>query len=624
MAPFAITAPSPTGAQAADFAQTTLGRHIGSPINLLPVETDQGWVLTFNPGYCGHVFVYSEMTRGPTKFFMWFALPDGAGTPAPDGYDQSWGFDYGFGSFNTADGNNAFHATFVLDQYTSNGQTNPDGTRTNQVAHVAHDPARTDSDGFAYWMPPTAGTMANPGRILSANPTATTWPQPWGTFTAGHLTNDFTTAYFLVLSGIVLDVPMVEEASWDGHTLFASQAGVGRTISAIGGAPMTPMVSAPETLLTKPMVGDFDGDGKTDIALWKTGFTSTPIYYGGANGQLGRVTNAQQPAGMNWINDSTANRLLGDFDGDGRTDVVMWRQGWTTIPMYRARANGGFTVTNTAEASGYNLINDAAAGKLVGDFNGDGRADIALWKPGWNSTPVYLSNGDGTFRYTNWYQLQAAINDPAARRIVADFNGDGRADILVSKAGWNSTPVYFANPDGSLRWTNYAQSFSPINDLSATPMVGDFDGDGRADVALWRAGWGSTPVYFSNGNGSFRSTNYVTNTAEVNDPQARKIVGDFNGDHRSDIVVVKRGYTSMKVYLSNANGSFLRRTATVAGNAANGMGQLIAGDFDGNGMTDFVVRSPGATSVPTYLASGAGAFQLVTTTPATNQLWISE
>src|SRR5262249_52766860 len=130
---------------------------------------------------------------------------------------------------------------------------------------------------------------------------------------------------------------------------------------------------------------------------------------------------------------------------------------------------GTFNVTNAIDSIHIpNTIEFAAWAStrigtaLVGDFNGDGRADIALvGGPGWTTLPMAFSNGDGNFGVTNnsASQFEYWPSQPGVTVLVGDFNGDGKADIaLVGGAGLYPTPVAFSNGDGIFNIPNHNTS----------------------------------------------------------------------------------------------------------------------------------------------------------------------
>ena len=149
-------------------------------------------------------------------------------------------------------------------------------------------------------------------------------------------------------------------------------------------------------------------------------------------------------------------RIAADFNGDGRMDfALVGGDGWLSVPVAMSRGDGQFNITNAnvgSELNGWARTPNVKV--LARDFNGDGRADIALTGgAGWLSIPVAFSLGDGTFNVTN----RAAgtfggwASTPGARPVIGDFNGDGFGDIaLVGVGGWASIPVAFGNPYG---WT---------------------------------------------------------------------------------------------------------------------------------------------------------------------------
>jgi hypothetical protein len=303
-------------------------------------------------------------------------------------------------------------------------------------------------------------------------------------------------------------------------------------------------------------------DGYADIALvGDPGFCTIPVAFGRPATGGFKVTNLSAAAFTGGCTPITGGwaavagaRLGGDFDGDGLTDIALLPvvgSAWHTIPIAFSLGDGSFSVTNRevggpapydttvplwpnpgAPYSQFALwattldAGNHPIAKLVGDFNGDGRSDIALvGGAGWYTVPVAFSSGDGSFRITN----RCAAPSPsctadttidfaglashvarADRRLIGDFNGDGRSDLAVVDPGNPGNPitVAFSNGDGSFRLTQRATgltAFAAALGQGATPVVGDFDHDGAADIALvGGSGSASIPVALSNGDGSFR------------------------------------------------------------------------------------------------------------------------
>ena len=350
-------------------------------------------------------------------------------------------------------------------------------------------------------------------------------------------------------------------------------ATVGRVTNSGPGSPNRLLYSGDQfaTWAASPGVerveGDFNRDGFGDIALvGGSGWSTIPIAFSYGDGTF-LVTNEAVTDVPAWAQQSGAKPVAGDFNKDGYSDIALTGGvGWGSVPVAFSYGDGTFRVTNEA-VSGIPAWAQASGAKPVpGDFNKDGFADIALvGGSGWGSVPIAFSYGNGMFRVTN----EAVTNVPAwaqqsgAKPVAGDFNKDGYSDIaLVGGTGWGSVPVAFSYGNGMFSVTNSAVPNFPVyaGQNGAKPVAGDFNKDGFADIALTGGvGWGSVPVAFSYGDGTFR----VTNSAVPNFPVyagqngAKPVAGDFNKDGFADIALTGGvGWGSVPVAFSYGDGSF--------------------------------------------------------------------
>jgi len=238
-----------------------------------------------------------------------------------------------------------------------------------------------------------------------------------------------------------------------------------------------------------------------------------------------------------WSTMDNVYSVTGDFDGDGVADLaLLGGSGWDSIPVYftQGPTHGAWianvTITQVINApglspsAGTNFARWAqipGARAVAGDFNGDGKADIALmgFLPLPNGgIPVAVSRGDGTFSVSNGIgssDFGQWAAEPNVIPVAGNFNDDNLADIaLVGRDGWNTIPVAFhvANaglPDGFTRTNFYQPDFAFwASRPNVKPVAGDYNGDGRTDIALVGGGnWVTIPVATSMADGTFAVSN---------------------------------------------------------------------------------------------------------------------
>jgi hypothetical protein len=306
--------------------------------------------------------------------------------------------------------------------------------------------------------------------------------------------------------------------------------------------------------------GDFNGDGRSDIVTLDGALstandsdqifaTPNPTVPGGPVGD-GTFANAWMGVNFNvFSNNKSAQVVTGDFNGNGRTGLAaaggFWSGGlWNTVPVAYANGSGGWTINNAGTNFNY-YVNKGAGRVIAGDFNGDGKTDLAALNS--NTTfsfiPLIFNQGNGTWSNTYGYVSDMANLGYAPYVFTGDFNGDGYTDIAATGVNWwNTIPVAFSNGDGSFVFKNYPSSFAATTGQLFPPHVvaGDFNGDGLTDIAAV-AGWNSTQidVALSNGDGTFTVKSYANDFYQYSSQGGVLVLaGDYNGDGRDDLAAV--------------------------------------------------------------------------------------
>jgi hypothetical protein len=269
--------------------------------------------------------------------------------------------------------------------------------------------------------------------------------------------------------------------------------------------------------------------------------------------------------------------VRGDVNGDGRADVV-WRD-LATGDNYLYPMNGRAILAS----EGYlrRVANQGWQIAGIGDFDGDGRADI-LWR-NFETGENYLYLMNGTLVVAEGY-LRTVVSQNWQVAGVGDFNSDGRADILWRNSSSGETYVYLMN-GVSIAGEGYLRTVADLH--WRVGGVGDFNGDGRADI-LWRnSSTGENYVYLVNAT-SIAGEGYLRTVAD----QSWRVVGvaDFDGDGRSDILW--RNSSTGQNYMYPMAGLTILPTEGSIRTLANQSWQVEAlGDYDGDGKSDILWRN---------------------------------
>jgi hypothetical protein len=345
-------------------------------------------------------------------------------------------------------------------------------------------------------------------------------------------------------------------------------------------------------ILGQPVVADFNGDGKLDIAVAES---NSSVFPNSVNVLLGNGDGTFQAAVSYPVGDFPYGVAVGDFNGDGKLDLAVVNVCGSdstcasngTVSILLGKGDGTFQTQTT-----YPL--GIPGGHIsVADFNGDGKLDLAITECGGptcgsnGSVSILLGNGDGTFQPRVDY---TAKHRPAGIAL-GDFNRDGIVDIAVANTGSNSISVFIGKGDGTFRaQVTYAVQGAPVDLITA-----DFNGDDKLDLAAGYTG-GGIAVLLGNGDGTFQP--YVDYSSACC-TSSGLIAGDFNGDGKLDTAVTATN--GFSVLPGNGDGTFQTSLNFAAEFTSL---ELAAGDFNRDGALDLAV-SYGTNTLSTFLQTVA-------------------
>lgn len=350
-----------------------------------------------------------------------------------------------------------------------------------------------------------------------------------------------------------------------------------------------PPVSYPAPGASAAASGDFNGDGKVDVVTANgitTGSHGVSILVSNGDGSF------QVPRNFATGTDPTAI-AVGDFNGDGKLDVAVANRASNSISILLGNGDGTLQPASTIVLTGSPISINTA------DFNNDGKKDLVAVvnvSPGVYQAAILMSNGDGTFGLTTM--------SAGSSLVVGDFNGDGRQDLAVF--GLVVSPnamIKYGNGDGT--FTDSAVPFATgVNApfMVQNAVAGDFNGDGRLDlygeIVSFRInsgiGFGAL-IALNNGDGTFTVSFAGRGTLGAQN----LLVGDFNRDGHLDIAgagpgpvytnVIPRPANFVNVAYGNGDGTFAAAVSAPSGPSTSFFTStpLVSADFDGNGSPDF-------------------------------------
>ena len=284
--------------------------------------------------------------------------------------------------------------------------------------------------------------------------------------------------------------------------------------------------------------------------------------------------------------------LARDFDGDGRLDLVVSNAGTKYVSVLRGREDGTFA-DHALFAAGDGPT--PRRGLDAGDFNGDGRLDLAIPQVLSNDVAVLLGDGDASFAEP----LRFPVGLGPVALATGDFSGDGRLDVASVNPSTSELTLSLGAGDTTL----LAPRRFPVGAGAVAVVQGDFNRDGRLDLATANHGIQrrlGAPGHWARER--FRSSR----DWPVGANPTALASGDFNGDGRLDLAAANATSSDLSILLGRGDGTFRSEQRVAAGDLPQA---LATGDFNGDGRLDLAAANYRAGDVSLLLGRGDGTFQ---------------
>lgn len=285
-------------------------------------------------------------------------------------------------------------------------------------------------------------------------------------------------------------------------------------------------------------VGDFNGDGRSDMLCHDTGTGYKWIAHATS---AGTFTGTTWGAAMGWCYHAGAALHIGDFNGDGRSDMLCHDKGTGYKWIAHATSAGAFIGTTWQAAMGWCSLPGTAL--YIGDFNGDRRSDMLCHDTGAGYKWIAHATAAGTFTGTTWQAAMGWCSHPGEALYIGDFNGDARSDMLCHDTVTGYNQIAYAAYAGTFGSTLEA-GIDWCSHAGAALYIGDFNGDRRSDMLCHDSGTGYKWVALATAAGTFSGASWGAPMKFCYHTGARLFVDDYNGDVRDDLLChdVNTGY----------------------------------------------------------------------------------
>ncbi|CAF4638336.1 unnamed protein product [Rotaria sp. Silwood1] len=273
------------------------------------------------------------------------------------------------------------------------------------------------------------------------------------------------------------------------------------------------------------------------------------------------------------------------------------------------------TVTFTGPTNYPTGVGSIPTSVTLADVDGDGDLDAIVSNKGTNDVGVLLGNGDGTFAAQKTYGL-LALSAPASVT-TADVDDDGDLDIIVANTGTNNIGILRNNPTGTFPANQGPRVGFLAGSAPASVTTADVDGDGDLDIIVANTGTNDIGILINNPTGTFPANQGPRVGFFAGSAPASVTTADVNGDGKADIIVAYKNTNNVGVLLNSGTGTFPAAPVTYGLLANSAPTSVKTADANGDGKLDIIVANSGTNNFGVILGNGDGTFAATQLTYAT-------
>lgn len=346
------------------------------------------------------------------------------------------------------------------------------------------------------------------------------------------------------------------------------------------GVKITPATSAAPY---DSAIGDFNGDGKPDLAVANWGSDEVAILLGDGAGGFGTATYSPPTIRRAY------SIAVGDFNSDGKSDLAVTQNDGITnqVAVLLGDGTGKFGTPTKFP------VGAVPYGIATGDFNKDGKIDLVVVNHDSHNLSLLVGDGQGRFAAAKNF----AVGTSPAEIAVADFNKDGNIDVAVTNSDTHNISILLGNGQGSFSApTNYGVGRFPVG-----IVIGDVNGDTKLDLAISNTDTKDVSILLGDGAGRFgTAVNYTVGIRAF-----ALAAFDFNRDGKLDLISTDDATGRVAILRGNGNGSFILDGAY---SVDTGVTSVQVNDLNKDSVPDLVFTNLKSNDVSVRLSNGMSDF----------------